>query len=111
MGDPGSRPGARTGTDRARLWPRGTAVLRREESLQALRRDFVYGGCGVHTGARLLQRRLTDIRTEDLDPGRGEVSEVFQEGHGDGVHLLAARTSRHPDSDRPSTRQAFAHDW
>src|SRR6185436_690760 len=88
------------------------AVLLREESLEALGRDVVYGLCGVRTHTRLLQRDLTDIRTEDLDPGGGDgISEVFQEGNGDGVHLFATRASRHPDSERPLTRQTLAHCW
>src|SRR4030095_13741177 len=89
------------------------AVLLREESLEALRRDFVQGMCGVHTRTRILQRRLTHGRTEDLDPGcwGDGISEVFQEGHGDRVHLLATRTSWHPDSERPFTGQTFGHCW
>src|SRR4029450_11782866 len=84
-------------------------VLLREELLETLGRHGVYSRCGVHPSPRMLERRLTDIRPEDLDPGgRGGLSEVFQEGYGDGVHLFATRTSRHPEPEQLFTRQALA---
>jgi hypothetical protein len=75
-------------------------VVPGEEALEAFSRDFVQGIRVVRARARLLQRRFTDIRPENLDRRRRlDVTEILEKGDGDGVGLLAGRAAGHPDPD------------
>ena len=60
----------------------------------------------IHARAGPLDRRLADVRAENLNGiGHPLLGQEFEQGNGDGIDLLARRAARHPDPDR---RPVFA---
>ena len=109
MADRVSRPAARRGTDRGRLWRCDAAVLLREESWSRSD-DTSCGRCGVHPRACSSAVSLTSVPKIWI-PAAGTDSPKYSKRAMATEYLLATRTSRHPESEQLFTRQAFAHDW